>query len=103
MCSLVLDEQVPAAYLAAMGNAIDQLMSGRPVARLAVEDGRLRAYPIDSFRVTCHLGTGDLHYLTTDRWIGVHIDGDANPRRVDEVPAELCTITPVDLAPAVAA
>jgi hypothetical protein len=103
MCSLVLDGNRSTAYLAVMGNASTQLAGGHPVARIALVEGRYRAYPIASFRVSCHLGEGTLHYLTDDRWIGVHLDCEANPRRIDEVPVEQCTIVPVEGAAQAAA
>lgn len=53
---------------------------------IARAGGRLRAYPLHThIRVVCHLGAADLRYVTDDGWAGLHLDGDADPRRVDEV------------------
>ncbi len=53
--------------------------------------GRRRAYPLGHIRVACHLGAGDLRYLTDDGYAGVHIDGDLTVDgrpRVDEIALE---------------
>jgi hypothetical protein len=50
------------------------------------EGGRQCAYPTASqVRVLSHLGTGDLRYVTDDGRAGVHLDNDADERRVDEI------------------
>jgi len=52
---------------------------------------RRRAIPLGPpIRIRCHLGSGSLRYLVDDGWLGVHLDADANPRRVDEVYVDHC-------------
>lgn len=51
---------------------------------------RLHAYPLNArIRVACHLGTGDLRYVTDDGRIALHLDTDPQGR-VEEVRAEWC-------------
>lgn len=56
-----------------MGNALIKTINGRPVA-----------VPLTTLRIVTHIGAGDVRYLTSDGWVGVHVDGDPE-RRVDEV------------------
>ena len=52
---------------------------------------RRHAYPLNArIRVACHLGSGDLRYVTSDGRIALHLDGDP-AGRVEEIRAEHCT------------
>lgn len=69
------------------------------------EGSRQRAYPLSArIRVTSHLGAGDLRYITDSDdglWLGVKLDCESNPNRVDEIAVEHCQL--LDAQPAVAA
>lgn len=56
-----------------MGNALIKQINGRPCA-----------VPLTTLRITTHIGAGDVRYLTSDGWVGVHVDGEQDCR-VDEV------------------
>lgn len=52
---------------------------------LARLHGRQVARPLVPVRVRTHLGDGSLRYVTDDGYVGVHLDVDANERRVEEI------------------
>jgi len=56
-----------------MGNALIKQINGRPCA-----------VPLNILRIVTHMGAGEVRYLTSDGYVGVHIDGDPE-RRVDEI------------------
>lgn len=58
-------------------------------ALIKIENGRAHAVPLTTLRIETHMGPGVVRYVSSDLFVGVHLDSDhLQPGRVEEVSLE---------------